>query len=284
MEYKSTAILLLEELREKIENASTTAFSSEKAVVDKNDTVQLIDNVLEAVEKELREYHEITDRRTSIISKAKNDAEEIMYQAEKNASRIRVSKRRDGELQAFRESELSTDEKKNLRAAGDIYAASLIYTDEMLTEVDHLVNDSLHKIELEYERMEKTLKEKVNEISQNKAELIGNLDELTQQDRYGQILELSDLLANELYDEREKVKAREKEEKMQMRLNLEKSDEKEKMRSDVKIREKEETPIKEDRTEVKINPDPTPELSIPVMDRTSEKNGNIHSKTKKEGR
>lgn len=266
-EYKSTAILLLEGFRARIEDAPGTALNQDKAILDKKDTTQLLDKVIAVVEKELREYQQVTDKRAAILKEAEAEAKEVRYQAEKSASRIRVSKRRDGEPQAYRESELKEADKKSLRTAGDIYAASLIYTDEMLTEVDHLVNDSYRKIEQEYEKMQKTLKQKVDEVSKSKAELVANLDALTQQDRYGQILELADLLSQELYVEKQKEAARRREEQMQLSLDLGES-----KKTARKVREK----INPDRKEVKVQPEGTKaeKLDIPVMDRRKEGKNN----------
>lgn len=133
----------------------------------------------------------------------------------------------------------------------------------MLTEVDHLVNDSYRKIEQEYEKMQKTLKQKVDEVSKSKAELVANLDALTQQDRYGRILELADLLSQELYVEKQKEAARRREEQMQLSLDLGES-----KKTARKVREK----INPDRKEVKVQPEGTKaeKLDIPVMDRRKE--------------
>ena len=51
-----------------------------------------------------------------------------------------------------------------------------------------------------------TLEEKTRIVAENKAELMGNLKELSKEERYAQILELGQLLSNELYDEKNKVK------------------------------------------------------------------------------
>ncbi len=93
-----------------------------------------------------------------------------------------------------------------MRTAGDIYAASLIYTDEMLTEVNDLLADSYDLVKQQYAKMVETLEEKTRIVAENKAELMGNLKELSKEERYAQILELGQLLSNELYDEKNKVK------------------------------------------------------------------------------
>ena len=264
MEQKGRAEILLEGLRTRVQDAPSATLHQEKAVLEREELLKIIDNVTEAVKNELKAYREVNDKRAKILKEAKAEAEEILYQAERTASRIRVTKRRDDEPPAFRSEDLSMDEKESLRTASDIYAASLIYTDEMLTEVDHLVADSYEKIEQEYARMRSTLRQKIEDISENRAELMSNLNSLKASDRYAQILELSELLSLELYKEREKAMAKEREEKLQMRLELSESKE-----AELKT-ESARPPISPDRTAVKIDQDSKKGLDIEIMDRSND--------------
>ena len=264
MEQKGRAEILLEGLKTRVQDAPSATLHQEKAVLDRAELLRLIENITEVVKNELKTYREVNDKRAKILKEAKAEAEEILYQAERTASRIRVTKRKDDEPPAFRASELSDEEKDSLRTASDIYAASLIYTDEMLTEVDHLVADSYEKIEQEYSRMRSTLRKKIEDISENRAELMSNLNNLKANDRYAQILELSELLSLELYKEREKAMAKEREEKLQMRLELSESKE-----AELKT-ESARPPISPDRTAVKIQQDDKKGLDIEIMDRSNE--------------
>ena len=263
MEQKGRAELLLEGLKTRVEDAPSAAFNSDKALLDRAELLKIINNVTEVVKSELKTYRETNDKKARIIDEAKAQAEEILYRAEKTASRIRVTKRRPDEPPTFRASELSKEEKQNLRMASDIYAASLIYTDEMLTEVDQLVADSYERIEQEYARMRSTLRKKVEDIAENKAELMSNLNSLKVNDRYSQILELSDLLSTELYREREKAKALEREERAQMKLELGE------MMGEIK-KENTREPINPDRTAQKIEKENDNSIGIAIMDRSDE--------------
>ena len=123
---------------------------------------------------------------------------------------------------------------------------------------------SYEKIEQEYARMRSTLRQKIEDISENRAELMSNLNSLKASDRYAQILELSELLSLELYKEREKAMAKEREEKLQMRLELSESKE-----AELKT-ESARPPISPDRTAVKIDQDSKKGLDIEIMDRSNE--------------
>lgn len=263
MEKKGRAELLLEGIKTRIQDAPSAPLHQEKCVLDRNELLKLLDNVSEVVISELNACREVNDKRARIIKEAKDEAEEILYQAERTSSRIRVTKRSKNEPPAFRAGDLDSDEKKALRTASDIYAASLIYTDEMLTEVDHLVADCYEKIEQEYARMRSTLRQKIEDISENKAELMSSLTDLKANDRYAQILELSDLLSIELYNERAKAMAKEREDKAQMRLTLNENGE-----ADVKV-ETARPPISPDRTARKIEQAKS-KMEIEVMDRSNE--------------
>ena len=254
--------VLIERMKGEINGAKPSTVKG-KVLVDKEEMLTLIERLSEVVNAELAEYREVTDKRAKIISDAKLLSDKIKYEAEKDASRIRVSKRRPGEAYPFKMSELDNDEKAALRTANDIYAASLIYTDEMLTEVDHLVNDVYGKIEQEYKRVLDTVNRKIKEISDSKAELTGSLEELSKMDRYAQIMELGSLLSQELYQEKMKADAEEKSKRDQLSIEF---DEKLPMsETDNYV-----NGINPDRTGVKMETASKKEPIIKVMNRSAE--------------
>ena len=196
---------IIEQLIDSVENGQNVPFASGKVLVDKEEMVRLIRELENIVRGELKIYREVNDRRGRILTEAKKEAEEILMEAERNASRIRVTKRMST-LPAFHPGDLQIEDREAPRTAGDIYAASLIYTDEMLTEVNDLLANSYSMVKQQYEEFVHTLEEKTRIVEENKAELMGNLKELSKEERYAQILELGQLLSNELYDEKNKVR------------------------------------------------------------------------------
>lgn len=199
---------IIEKLVDMVENGQSVPLATGKVMVNKDEMIRLIREMESIVQGELRIYRDVNDRKGKILTDAKKEAEDILYEAEQSASRIRVTKRMSS-VPAFRTSELDYEDKQALRTAGDIYAASLIYTDEMLTEVNDLIADSYDLIAKQYDAMVHTLEEKARIIATNKAELMGNLKEMSKEERYAQILELSQLLSNELYNERIKLRNQE---------------------------------------------------------------------------
>ena len=223
---KDRSVAIIDEIRKRVVEGQNFPLQPSKVVLAREELIDLLDSLEGTVREELKAYREVTDRRAKILNDAKKEAEKIIFEAEKSASRIRVTKRRDGEPLNFSPAEMDAEEKKALRTAGDIYAASLIYTDEMLTEVDHLLADAYDKLDQEYKLMQGMLQAKKEAISENKAELLRSLNSLTKEDRYAQIMELSQLLSVELYREKEKQRAieREKASQMEIQFDLEGSD------------------------------------------------------------
>lgn len=223
---KDRSVAIIDEIRNRVVEGQNFPLQPSKVVLAREELIDLLDSLEGTVREELKAYREVTDRRAKILNDAKKEAEKILYEAEKSASRIRVTKRREGEPMNFSPAEMNAEEKKALRTAGDIYAASLIYTDEMLTEVDHLLADAYDKLDQEYKLMQGMLQAKKEAISENKAELLRSLNSLTKEDRYAQIMELSQLLSVELYREKEKQRAieREKASQMEIQFDLEGSD------------------------------------------------------------
>lgn len=197
---------ILERLTDMIENGQSVPLSTGKVMVNKDEAVLMLRELSSIMESELRMYREVTDRRGKIITDARKEAEEIIMEAEQSASRIRVTKRISSVETAYQTEKLAADEKEALKTAGDIYAASLIYTDEMLTEANDVIANAYDIMQSQYERIFETLKEKTKLIEENKAELMNSLHELSKEDRYAQILELGQLLSNELYAERMKAR------------------------------------------------------------------------------
>ena len=215
---------VLERLREMIEEGPNAPLSSGKVMLVREEALELLDILQDTVREELRIYREVNDKRAKLLEDARHEAEKILYEAERSASRIRVTKRREGEPLSFSLQDMEADERKTLRTANDIYAASLIYTDEMLTEVDHLLTDAEGRIEEEYRKMLSTLREKKKAITDNKTELIRSLNDLSQEDRYAQLVEIADLLSVELYREKQRQQSLKQEGQLEIQFDTEDPD------------------------------------------------------------
>ena len=202
---KSRTKEIIDRLQGIIDNASPVPLSSGKVTIYKDEVQSLLSELASQMEIELKTYYEVNDRKGRIINEAKKEAEKIIYQAEHSASRMRVTKRATN-VAPINYDMLEDEDRSALGNANEIYAASLIYTDEMLTEVTELIADAYHNIRSDYEIILQVLDEKLNTISENRTELMMGLQEMETEDRSQQILEIGQLLSNELYNERMKQK------------------------------------------------------------------------------
>lgn len=196
---------IIDRLQTILNNASPVPLASGKVTIYKDEVQSLLSELTSQIDMELRTYHEVNDRKGKIINEAKKEAEKIIYEAEHSASRMRVTKRTTN-VAPLRYENLNDEEINALGNANEIYGASLIYTDEMLSEVTNLIADAYHNIRSDYEIILQVLEEKMNTISANRAELMDGLQEMDAEDRSQQILEIGQLLSTELYNTRMKAK------------------------------------------------------------------------------
>lgn len=200
---KSRTKEIIDRLQSILNNASPVPLAAGKVTIYKDEVQSLLDELAMQVEAELKTYHEVNDRRGKLLNEAKKEAERIIYEAEHSASRMRVSKRSTN-VAPLDYSSLEEEEIFALSNANEIYAASLIYTDEMLTEVSKVIEDAYQNIRSDYEIVMQAFEEKMSTILSNKDELMMGLQEMDTEDRSQQILEIGQLLSNELYNERMK--------------------------------------------------------------------------------
>lgn len=224
---KSRTKEIIDRLQGIIDSASPMPLGAGKVVVYKDEVQSLLTELATQMEIELKTYHEVNDRKGKIINEAKKEAEQIIYQAEHTASRMRVNKRATNVAPLDYE-QLDEEERNALGNANEIYAASLIYTDEMLTEVTDMIADAYNNIRSDYEVILQVMEEKLNIINSNRAELMDGLQEMELEDRGQQILEIGKLLSDELYNSRMKARMNSDEYEdgsVQLRLDLQEEQE-----------------------------------------------------------
>lgn len=202
---KSRTKEIIDRLQGIINSASAVPLAPGKISVYKDEVQSLLTELADQMDNELKTYHEVNDRRGKIISEAKKEAEKIIYQAERSASRMRVSRHTTG-VEPLDYDTLNEEELSALKNADEIYGASLIYTDEMLTGVTEMISEAYNNIRSDYEIILQVLEEKLDTINNNRAELMEGLQEMDTADRGQQILEIGQLLSNELHMSRMRAK------------------------------------------------------------------------------
>ena len=196
---------LLDRIQDLVGDGQNVPFAAGKVLVNKEEVLEIVEELQTTIDLELKAYHEITDKRSKIIKEAEQEADEIIAEAEEAASRIRLSK--PSPLYVDRKvKSLGKQDRQALRTANEIYAASIIYTNEMLMEINETVNQAYNMISMESDRVLESLRKKSEIIENNKKELMEGLMDMKKQERYADILEISQLLANELYYEKNRSK------------------------------------------------------------------------------
>ena len=196
---------LLDRIQDLVGDGQNVPFAAGKVLVNKEEVLEIVEELKTTIDLELKAYHEITDKRSKIIKEAEQEADEIIAEAEEAASRIRLSK--PSPLYVDRKvKSLGKQDRQALRTANEIYAASIIYTNEMLMEINETVNQAYNMISMESDRVLESLRKKSEIIENNKKELMVGLMDMKKQERYADILEISQLLANELYYEKNRSK------------------------------------------------------------------------------
>lgn len=202
---KSRTKEIINRMQSIVDGAPSVPLSQGKISVYKDEMQALLTELAGQIDIEMKTYHEVNDRKGKLISEAKKEAEKIILEAEQTASRVRVNKTATG-VSPLDYSKMSQDELDSLSNANEIYAASLIYTDEMLTEVSEMIQTAYENIRGDYEIVMQVMEEKLSTINSNREELMMGLQEMDAAERSQQILEIGQLLSNELYRSRMKAK------------------------------------------------------------------------------
>lgn len=202
---KSRSKEIIDRMQSIIDAAPSVPLAQGKISIYRDELQALLNELAIQIDTELKTYHEVNDRRGKIISEAKQAAEKIIHDAEFSASRMRVNKSATG-VAPLDVTRLNQEELDSLSTANEIYAASLIYTDEMMTEVSNMITTAYSNIRSDYEAVLGVLEDKMNTINNNRQELMMGLQEMDASERSQQIMEIGQLLSNELYMSRMRAK------------------------------------------------------------------------------
>ncbi len=207
MQQKGRTEQILDRLQEMINNGQGS-LAPGKISLPKEEISRLILELSLTMETELKQYREITDKRAKVLKEAKKQADDIIYEAEQSASRIRISGRKT-DVAPVRVRTLPEADRRALDNANEIYAASLIYTDEMMAEMQDVIDQACEQITQSYEHAIADLKQKRETIVKNRSELMQDLKSMEKEDRYQQIMEIGQLLSEELYHARKHAQGEE---------------------------------------------------------------------------
>lgn len=142
-----------------------------KVILDKQEMLDLLNQLNRAIYDAMEEYELTKQSREKAEREVKRKGDEIIWNASRNAE--------------------------------DVYAASVLYTDEALGRIQEIIRNTNSSISDIYEDMNKQLKEQEKLIKENKLELKSTLQDLVDTEKYIKLIEERN---------REIKKAKEKEE------------------------------------------------------------------------
>lgn len=170
---------IIDEIEEYIENSKYQPLSTTKIIVNKDGLMDLLSELRLKTPDEIKKYQNIIKNRDEILNKAKADADamleqtaihtnelinehEIMQQAFVKANEII----QDATNQAQQILDSATEDANNIRMG------AIQYTDEMLSNMQNIIANTLENARVKYEGFAGSLNNTYEMIQQNRNELL----------------------------------------------------------------------------------------------------------------
>lgn len=128
-----------------------------RVIIDKRQMLELLKQLNASVYEIMDEYELTQQSRDKAERAARKQGEEIVWDASKKAE--------------------------------DVYAASVIYTDEALADVQDIMQEAMDSVKEIYLEMEEKLKQEKRRVRTNQSELKGHLQDLQDTEKYLKIIE-----------------------------------------------------------------------------------------------
>ena len=167
------------ELEEYIDSCKPSTFSSTKITVNKDELLELVNNLKRNVPEEIKTYSKIIANRNAILKDAQDKAEEMIKKANEMTSTL-VSEHEIMQ-QAFKEANAVIDDAtrkagaildKATAEANEIRAAAIAYTDDSLANIQDILSTAIEGASVKYDGLLKTLEASLEVTNQNRKSLL----------------------------------------------------------------------------------------------------------------
>lgn len=173
----------IDEIYDYVENCKPSKLYPSKAVVERGELYDLLDELRLCAPEEIKRYQKIINNRDGILSEAKQRADEMLIQAQQQTAQL-LDQNEIVQTAYQRAEEImkqATAEAQNLiRAAQEeseqMRRASLFYTNDLLTEAQQHIEEILKETDQKYRMMNSALKNGLQVIRSNKEELTSQLE------------------------------------------------------------------------------------------------------------
>ena len=193
---------IIESIYDYIENCKPTTFSQNKVIVQKDELLDLVDELKRRTPDEIRRYQKIIANRESIIKQAEEEAGVILEEARAKAQEL-VSETEIMQTAYQQANDLyqnATAESARIRNEAKEYATTirsgvLNYSGDILSEIEKILQTAHTEISGCTDKLISKLGENLNTIKDNKEEIIDQLntdflndqnDEADDTDDYGE--------------------------------------------------------------------------------------------------
>ncbi len=137
--------------------SKSESYGGNKVIIDKNELFALIDRLNKSIYKIMEDYELTKASRDAAEREHKKKADKIVWDAS--------------------------------RKAEDIYAASIMYTDETLGHIEEIIRDAGQRIEALGKSMVKDMEEQRITVKENQLELKGQMQDLLDTEKYLSLIE-----------------------------------------------------------------------------------------------
>jgi vacuolar-type H+-ATPase subunit H len=169
---------LIEDIYEFVESCRMQPLSSTKVIVPKDELYDLLDELRLRTPDEIKRYQKIIANRDAIIADAEEKAENILRQNRDKAKEL-LNEHEIMQQAYYQANEMimqASDEADRLRKeaaeeADQIRTGALIYSNEVLSEVESVLANAYESAVSKYDGFIGTLKNNLEIINSNKREL-----------------------------------------------------------------------------------------------------------------
>lgn len=133
---------LVNELQEMVNDAKSMPFANDKVMLNRDNVLDILDEIEDAVPTEVRQAKNIVNDRNQILSQAKKEAEEIIKQAEERRKAM-INQHEITKQAQTQAVEIVNDSK--VKAAG-IKKAANQYVDDMMKSVEDALSGQYSEI------------------------------------------------------------------------------------------------------------------------------------------
>lgn len=169
---------IIDEIEEYIEECKFQAFSNQKIIVDKDEMLELLDELKARTPEEIRKYQKIIANKEAILADAQAKADSIIAEAQVQTTEL-VSEHQimqQAYAQANEIVSIATNQAQEImdnatNDANDVRQSAMTYTDDMLKAMEDILAQSIETNRTNYENL-------INNLQQYKDVVTGNRNEL----------------------------------------------------------------------------------------------------------